>query len=170
MRTFQLPDVVRNLWQAQQALQAHYGSTMLKFTLDGRLVGDIAEAIALQTFSLALPDKRTGGVDAIARDGRTVQIKSSGLAGKGPAFSAGKGIADHLIFLAFDFGANSFAVVYNGPEAPIRKMLPPSWGGTKRVDLRKIALADRDVPPHERLQFRPASLKAISVKAVGRGA
>ncbi|WP_423814968.1 DUF6998 domain-containing protein, partial [Pseudomonas viridiflava] len=45
---FRLPEVIADLWKAQQALAAHYVSTGLKFTLDGRLVGDIAEALALE--------------------------------------------------------------------------------------------------------------------------
>ena len=48
----QMPDAVQELWKAQQALAKHYASTGLKFTLDGRLVGDIAEAMALEWFDL----------------------------------------------------------------------------------------------------------------------
>lgn len=59
--TLTLPDVIKDLWTAQQALVKHYADTGLKFTLDGRLVGDIAEALALDHFDLKLPPKRTGG-------------------------------------------------------------------------------------------------------------
>jgi hypothetical protein len=49
----ELPSVVRDLWCALQALALHYASIGLKFTLDGRLAGDIAEALALHHFDLA---------------------------------------------------------------------------------------------------------------------
>jgi hypothetical protein len=74
----ELPEVIKDLWIAQQALVEHYANTGLRFTLDGRLVGDIAEAVALQHFDLLLPQKRTGGVDALTRTGKTVQIKATG--------------------------------------------------------------------------------------------
>lgn len=97
-RTIGLPEVVRSLVLAHRELVEAYAATSLRFTLDGRLVGDIAEAIAAEAFGLALCKVRTPGVDALAHDRRTVQIKASGI-GKGPAFTPGEGRADHLIFL-----------------------------------------------------------------------
>uniref|UniRef100_UPI003D18E37D DUF6998 domain-containing protein n=1 Tax=Pseudomonas viridiflava TaxID=33069 RepID=UPI003D18E37D len=80
-----LPEVIADLWKAQQTLAAHYVSTGLKFTLDGRLVGDIAEALALEHFDLLIPEKRTGGVDALTRTGKTVQVKATGRTRSGPS-------------------------------------------------------------------------------------
>ena len=56
-----MPSAVFNLWRAQQALADHYASTRLKFTLDGRLVGDTAEALALEHFGLTRPPRRMKG-------------------------------------------------------------------------------------------------------------
>jgi hypothetical protein len=70
----QLPAVVGELWRAQQNVRKAYASTGLRFTLDGRLVGDIAEAVALDVFDLKPCPKRTGGVDALTRTGATVQV------------------------------------------------------------------------------------------------
>jgi hypothetical protein len=64
-----LPRGVRRLWRAQQELAKAYSHTRLKFTLDGRLVGDIAEALALERFSLKEPRRRIKGVDARTRTG-----------------------------------------------------------------------------------------------------
>ena len=74
-----LPQLVNDLWHSQQELAKHYAHTGLKFTLDGRLVGDIAEALALEHFELCLPPKRTKGVDALTATGHSVQVKASGL-------------------------------------------------------------------------------------------
>lgn len=133
------PEVVRNLWNAQQALVQHYLATGLKFTFDGRLVGDIAEALAREHFDLAPPLVRTGGVDAITKTGKTVQVKATGSAKSGPAFTPGEGFAEYLLFMRIDFATNAASVVYNGPEAPIRALLPASgWSGTKVLRLGEI--------------------------------
>lgn len=146
-----LPEVIKDLWAAQQALAKHYEATGLKFTLDGRLVGDIAEALALDHFDLKLPPKRQGGVDALTRSGKTVQVKATGNPKSGPAFTPGKGRAEYLLFFAIDFQANTASVIYNGPEAPVRTLLPAAgWSGTKVLRLpdmvrlaKTVALSDR---------------------------
>jgi len=146
-----LPEVVKGLWAAQQAVANHYADTGLKFTLDGRLVGDIAEALALDHFDLKSPTKRTGGVDAVTRSGKTVQVKATGNPKSGPAFTPGKGCAEYLLFFAIDFEANTASVIYNGPEAPVRALLPAEgWSGTKVLRLpdmvrlaKSVALSDR---------------------------
>ncbi len=139
-----LPKPAIDLWRAQQALANHYAHTGLKFTLDGRLVGDIAEALALEHFELSLPSKRTKGVDALTASGDTVQIKASGLKHSGPAFTPGTGVAHYLLFFRIDFSLGSATVLYNGLEAPVRvRLLPNEWSGTKVVNLSALrALGD----------------------------
>jgi hypothetical protein len=142
----ELPDVVLDLWKAQQALVRHYSGTGLKFTLDGRLVGDIAEALALEHFDLVLPKKRRGGVDALTKNGRTVQVKATGKEKSGPAFTPGEGFADYLLFFRINFEANTALVTYNGPEAPIRALLPKEgWTGTKMIALANVQQLARKV-------------------------
>jgi hypothetical protein len=136
--TFTLPSVITDLWKSHQELVTHYKSTPLKFTLDGRLVGDIAEAIAVEKFRLVFPKKRTPGVDALTEQNETVQIKATGSRTKGPAFSPGAGKARYLLFLQLDFEAGEAVVIYNGLEEPVRKLLPNTWKGTKVVSLRRL--------------------------------
>jgi hypothetical protein len=136
---------------AHRALVEAYGDTKLRFTLDGRLVGDIAEATAAQAFGLKLCEVRTPGVDAFAGDGRTVQVKASGI-GKGPAFTPGEGRADHLLFLTLDFERAVALVRYNGPEAPVRERLPQDFRGTKRVPLATVLTLDGAVAKEQRLR------------------
>ncbi|PHN56516.1 DUF6998 domain-containing protein [Pseudomonas viridiflava] len=152
---FQLPEVIVDLWKARQALAAHYVSTGLKFTLDGRLVGDIAEALALEHFDLLIPQKRTGGVDALTRAGKTVQVKATGNARSGPAFTPGKGFADYLLFFRIDFESNTAMVAYNGPEAPVRSLLPENgWNGTKVLSLATIQRLALEVYPRDQLPLK----------------
>jgi hypothetical protein len=154
VNTIQLPDVVKNLWDAQQLLTKHYAATGLKFTLDGRLVGDIAEALALDHFDLQLPLKRTGGVDALTRSGKTVQVKATGNPKSGPAFTPGKGRAEYLLFFAIDFESHTASVIYNGPEAPVRALLPAEgWSGTKVLRLPDLVRLAKSVAPSDRIPY-----------------
>jgi len=157
----QLPEVVRNLWKAQQALAQHYSDTGLRFTLDGRLVGDIAEALALEHFDLVLPKKRTGGVDALTKTGRTVQVKATGKDKSGPAFTPGEGSADYLLFFRIDFEANTASIAYNGPEAPIRAILPKEdWIGSKVIPLANILQLAKKVANEQGVPLKSAVKQA----------
>ncbi|MCY1199117.1 hypothetical protein D9M72_105130 [compost metagenome] len=141
---FDLPLAMRRLFAAQQEVVSHYAETRLKFTLDGRLVGDLAEAIALEFFDIVPCKKRTNGADAEVRDsGALVQVKSSG-SGRGPTFSKGGGTAKYLLFLELDFVACTATVAYNGLEAPIRALLPQDLKHSTEV---KLALV-REHAPH----------------------
>jgi hypothetical protein len=160
--TIKLPEVIKDLWTAQQALTKHYAATGLKFTLDGRLVGDIAEALALDHFDLQLPPKRTGGVDALTRSGKTVQVKATGNPKSGPAFTPGKGRAEYLLFFAIDFQANTASVIYNGPEAPVRALLPTEgWSSTKVLPLLEMVKLAKNVAPSEMIAYT-ARLVAVA--------
>ncbi|EEF24762.1 conserved hypothetical protein [Ricinus communis] len=141
-----------------QALALHYASTGLKFTLDGRLVGDIAEALALDHFELVSPSKRTKGVDAFTTSGDTVQIKATGRPNAGPAFTRGQGFARYLLFFRIDFEAGKASIIYNGPEAAIRALLPTVWEGTYVINLAAVTAAASNVAKHEMLPTRLTSL------------
>ena len=146
-----MPEVVRRLVEAHAALVQAHRETGLRFTLDGRLVGDIAETLAAAHFDLEICKKRTPGVDAKTRDGKTVQVKSSAI-GKGPAFSPGEGQADHLIFLLLDFDQCAATIAYNVPESRVRALLPEKFYGTKRARLSFVQALDAQVLDHERIK------------------
>ena len=136
-----LPPAVRDLKTAQSKVAEHWPDSELKFTLDGRLLGDIAEAIVAEQFGLLFPHqhepkkKRTKGVDLWTVDGKcSVQVKCSAV-GLGPAYSSGDVFADWLVFGLIRFESGCFEIVYNGPEEPIRKPLGKITG-TKRVELK----------------------------------
>jgi hypothetical protein len=151
-----LPKGVRALWRAQKALAKAHEHTGLKFTLDGRLVGDIAEVMALERFSLLRPKRRTNGVDATTHDGKTVQVKATGKPRSGPAFTPGEGTAKYLLFFIIDFEASTAEVAYNGLERPVRARLPVEWNGTKRVRLKQIRALAAKVKPEQKLPLAGA--------------
>jgi hypothetical protein len=149
--TFTMVPVVRDFVSAHNGLRQYYKDSGLAFTLDGKLVGDLAEVIAADLFGLELCRNRTPGVDCHAPDGRSVQVKATGLFSKGPAFTPGEGRADHLIFLRLDFATATGTIAYNGPELPIRRLLPVSFTGTKRASLAAVLAADALVADRDRL-------------------
>ena len=84
-----------------------------KFTLDGRLVGDIGEVLVEETYDLKLfPDMKKHH-DAECPDGRLVQIKAT--MKKNLTFPA-----DHVpnYYLGVQVGADgTFVEIFNGPGA-----------------------------------------------------
>jgi hypothetical protein len=150
--TFRMEQAVKDFVKAHRRLCKHYEKTGLTFTLDGKLVGDLAEVMAAELFGLTLRKDRIAGVDCHTRNGRSVQVKATGTARKGPAFTPGEGRADQLIFLRLDFDNATGTIAYNGPEAPIRRLLPVGFTGTKRVSLRSVLKVDASVPDSKRLR------------------
>ena len=150
MARFELPDSIKDLVRARNALRERYRSSGLRFTLDGNLVGDIGEAIAAELFGLRLTARNGTGVDGHAPDGRTVQVKASGT-NRGPAFRNVDTRAEHLIFLSLDFESCSGAVIFNGPERIAVECLPAEWSGQRMLSLSRIRNCDERVRPEDRL-------------------
>ena len=154
-RILRLPAVIADLVTACQAVRKHYGAVhgdRLLFTLDGNLVGDIGEALAVEYFGITLNDRCGEGIDGTAPDGRSVQVKTTG-SGRGPAFRDTEH-AHYLLFFGVDFAACTASVVYNGPEAPVRAKLPASWAGQKSVSMSQMRALDALVPDADRLGRR----------------
>ena len=154
-RILRLPAVIAKLVAACQEVRKHYGvvhGDRLLFTLDGNLVGDIGEALAVEYFGITLNERCGEGIDGTAPDGRSVQVKTTG-SGRGPAFRDTEH-ADYLLFFSVDFAACTASVVYNGPEAPVRAKLPASWAGQKSVSMSQMRALDALVPDADRLGRR----------------
>jgi Family of unknown function (DUF6998) len=89
-----------------------------KFPLDGHLVGSIGEAAAETLFDLTLVTASSAGHDAVAADGRKVEIKATygtrGVAIRTTSHTA----ADALIVLRLSRTVGvAHEVVFNGPLA-----------------------------------------------------
>jgi len=123
-----------------------------RFTIDGRLVGDIGEVIAELEYDLVLHETSQPGHDANLRDGRKVQIKAT--------FKESltfKSTPD--LYLGFKlYPDGRYEEVFNGPGTIIRDRYAHRTGlGTVLLsfpisDLRKLS---RVVPSHERVPKRP---------------
>lgn len=82
-----------------------------KFTLDGHLVGSIGEVIAAFYYGLELLPSSTEKHDAIAVDGRLVQIKAT----QGMNGVSMRSKPEFLIVLWIDGNSGEVCEVYNGP-------------------------------------------------------
>lgn len=168
MDTFPLPSAIAELLIARNKVRAYYQSVLcqqgssfeLKFTLDGNLVGDIGEAIAVELFGTRLVEtKSTEGIDGYTPDGRTVQVKATGT-GRGPAFRCTETRADHLLFFDLDFENATGTVIYNGPEHYAVECLPKKFYAQRMVTRKQIRDADTRVEPFERLSRKDSRSSA----------
>jgi hypothetical protein len=153
-KEFELPELLLELVQVRDKLRHRYNQNgvELKFTPDGRMVGDLGEAIAVELFGLKLTQGT--GIDGVAPDGRTsVQVKASGTFG-GAAFRPidDKECAQHLLFFHLDYEKRCGEVIYNGPEAPVRARYVK--GKTSQITVTANALRgmDENVALNQRLK------------------
>lgn len=123
----------------------------LEYTLDGNLVGDIGEALAVELFGIKLvSNKSHPGIDGRSPCGKTVQVKATGR-GLGPAFRPVETRADHLLFFDLDFDRCKGTVFYNGPEHPVIATLPASWVGQRIVSRTWLMALNKAVSDDDRL-------------------
>jgi hypothetical protein len=106
-----IPEAVREMLAIVERLCASYPKK--RFTLDGRLVGDIGEVLVEEAYDLKLYEDVKKHHDAECSDGRLVQIKAT--MKKSLTFPA-----DHVpnYYLGVQVGADgTFIEVFNGPGA-----------------------------------------------------
>lgn len=168
MTTFVLPPDIAELIAARNKVRDHYaaklqafGSTVeLSFTLDGNLIGDLGEALAVDLFGIRLVETKSHeAIDGFAPDGRSVQVKATGT-GRGPAFRQTETRADHLLFLDLDLERAVGEVVYNGPEHYAVAMLPTVFSGQRSLTRGQIRAAAKLVRLDEQLPLRTDSAVA----------
>jgi hypothetical protein len=112
------------------------------FTVDGHAVGSAGEVLAAARFNLKLTDPSTKGIDAIAPDGRCVEIKATG-GDRGVALRGREPLADHLLVFTISAEGQE-AVIYNGPATLV-------WG----------AIAHKAMPDNGQRQISLARLREL---------
>ena len=112
-----IEEALRGLFSAVSMLKEAYPGKA--FTPDGRLVGDIGEVVASLSYQLTLNDGLTRHHDAVADDGRRVQIKTT--------FGASLTFPVHHVpdyYLGIRMSQDgSFEEIYNGPGSLIQEGL-----------------------------------------------
>jgi hypothetical protein len=127
-----------------------------KFTIDGRLVGDIGEVIAARDYDIVLDEKQRTGSDARMPDGRDVQIKAT--------------FKDSLTFrtetafyLGLKFEADgTYKEVFNGPGSVAASAFSHRKGFGKDLlsaSVAKLEALSRSVADDQRISRRPSEIR-----------
>jgi hypothetical protein len=164
--TITIPDAVRQMLAIVERLCKRYPKK--KFTLDGRLVGDIGEVLVEEAYDLDLFEDIKKYHDAESSDGRLVQIKAT--MKKSLTFPA-----DHVpdYYIGVKVGADgTFIEVFNGPGATAKQSVKgraKPKNNLHSVSLNALAALQSEVRKEDRIPFRPKkSLKpAIGREAIG---
>jgi len=109
-----LEPLIRDLYAARNAIKA--ACPEFPFTLDGKLVGDLGEAIALRDHGLERLPPGNALHDFKAPDGRLVQVKTTQATknGRGVGLGLRKQTFEHLlVFQIAEEGTCS--ILYDGP-------------------------------------------------------
>ena len=142
--------LVRELYVVRDKLAAAAGKrglSDLKFTLDGKLVGDIGEFYAVEHYGLLLLQPGTRAHDARAPDGRRVQVKAT----QKPQGISLDSEPDFLLVLLLKQDG-LFEEIYNGPgSGPWRVANKPDKKGYRFVSNGKLVRLNDEVPPGRRV-------------------
>jgi hypothetical protein len=117
-----------------------------KFTPDGHLVGSLGEVIAAHWYGLTLTPPSTKAHDAIASDGRKVEVK----------LTSTKRVSlrhepEHLLVLVRS-NDGTVDTIYNGPGAPVWKAAGKMQSnGQRSISITRLRLLGRSVPDEDRL-------------------
>lgn len=135
---------IGNIYRAVDRLKKLFPGR--RFTPDGHLVGSIGEVLAAYVFDLNLETASKKGFDAIAQDGRMVEIK----------LTQGKAVAlrdepEHLIVLQRQKGEKT-KLVYNGPGAPVwSESGERQKNGQRQIGVSKLEQLNEQVSESARL-------------------
>ena len=137
------PQAVRQLLEIVARLQVSYPHK--RFTLDGRLVGDLGEILVETAYDLRLFEDLTKHHDGRCGDGRLVQIKAT--MKDQLTFPA-----DHTpeLYLGIQIGSDgTFKEIFNGPG-----------------QIARLAVANRKPPKNNLHGIRLATLQALQPQVV----
>ena len=139
-----IPHLIRQLYSVVAELERLFPGR--RFTPDGHLVGSIGEVLAASDYGLTLLSASTEGHDAMAEDGRLVQVKATQRSSIGL-----RSEPEHLLVLRILPDGNS-EEVYNGPGklawASAGKM---QKNGQRPVSASRLTELMRSVPHGDRL-------------------
>ena len=122
-----------------------------KFTIDGRLVGDIGEIIVQRDYDVNLYEKLVAGYDGVTSDGRLVQIKATFK--ESLTFSS---IPDYYLGIKINKDG-SYTEIYNGSSENIAERFGHRKGFGKNLLSFPISilkeLSDK-IPSSEKIPLR----------------
>jgi hypothetical protein len=162
-RTARTADLVDQLHAIVEELERlHPGR---KFPLDGHLVGSLGEAAGEALFDVFLKPASTPGHDAVAGDGRTVEIKATYVNKSVGIRATSHEHAETLIVLRLSRRSGvDHEVVYNGPFGQAAGLAgPPQKNGQAPISLNRLRKANALVDDADRVPGRsPGALSNLA--------
>ncbi len=125
-----------------------------RFTLDGRLVGDIGEILVEASYDVNLFEDMQPHDDGTTTDGRRVQIKATM---KELLTFPADHVPDYYLGIKV-YKDGRFSEVFNGPGAIAREAVKnrkPSKTNLHSISIRTLARLSSKVSPRERIPLRP---------------
>jgi hypothetical protein len=144
--TERVPELVRRLYALVAEFEALFNRP---FTPDGHLVGSIGEVVAAHRYNLSLGTPSQGIHDALAPDGRHVQIKAT----------QGRSVAlrtepEHVIVLRLERNGEA-TEVFNGPGAIVwQNCGSMQANGQRPISIATLRRLMSDIPPTKRIPER----------------
>ena len=142
---FPLPEAVKSIAAATKKLREQYKDGRLTFTPDGKLVGDLGEAVAAEMFDLKLEAQNE--IDGFAQNGTLpVQIKATGREKGSVYFRAVRERKFRnvwLVVLRFDWENATVELVYSGNESDVRRDHDFTDGKQRPVSLSSLRKRER---------------------------
>ena len=137
---------IKKLYAARNELRQAFPK--LDFTLDGNLIGDIGEAIAMHDYRLIPLGKGAKQHDFKTRTGKMVQVKATQQTKAGVGLGRTKVHFEHLvIFQIFEDGR--YSILFDGPGDYIDKATAHKT--TPSLSVLQLRGLDREVKSSERL-------------------
>jgi hypothetical protein len=126
-----------------------------RFTLDGRLVGDLGEIIAEENYKLKLFDKVIEKYDGITDDGKSIQIKATFHNSLG--FPCDEKHVPEIYLGLKIYEDGSFEEIYNGPGQLIWKnvkSLKRPTNNLYNVSIKKLQDLNKQVRENSKVKMK----------------
>ena len=142
-------EAIKQLCKITSKLRANHKSK--KFTLDGRLVGDLGEVLAEENYKIVLFEKIEKQYDALTLDKKKVQIKAT--------FKDKITFpTDHVPELLLGLKINddgTFLEIYNGPGKYVQKIISKRKAPYNRlhlISIKKLMDISEGIPKNEKIK------------------
>jgi len=146
-----IPEAIKQLLQVVTQLQ--YAYPKRKFTLDGRLVGDLGEVLAEVEYDIELYDGLQKHHDAKASDGRQVQIKATM---KDSLTFPADHVPDYYLGIKIE-PDGTLTEIFNGPGSVAYKVVK-DWQRPKTnlhsVSVNALKRLNEEVHPRDKIPRR----------------
>lgn len=146
-----IKEAIKTLCKITSELQKNHKSK--KFTLDGRLVGDLGEVLAEENYKITLFEKIEKMYDALTVDNKKIQIKATF---KDKITFPSDHVPELLLGLKIN-SDGSFEEIYNGPGKYLEPLILTRKSPYNRLHLlpiKKLSEISKVIPKHEKIGKR----------------